>query len=211
MKKVYLMLLFILFMNLEMRAQANDPTGTYYLRGVMEMASGFKLNPDSTFDFFYTYGAVDRFGSGTWELKGEQIILNSKTKHEKDFKLVTSAARSNKDITIRFSDANENILPYLHVALKRGEAFEDKKTDHDGLVHFEKKAFDSIVLMLSLFPDKKASFAPVSSTHNYYEFNLEPWISEVVFDHQVYLITKEGLKGKHPLLDEKEYDFERPE
>ena len=48
----------------------NTPTiqstvaGEYYLQGVMETASGFKLNEDSTFQFFFMYGAMDRVGEG---------------------------------------------------------------------------------------------------------------------------------------------------
>ena len=55
--------------------------GEYYLKGVRETASGFKLNADSTFEFFFSYGALDRMGSGTWQKQGDQIIFSSaKTK-----------------------------------------------------------------------------------------------------------------------------------
>jgi hypothetical protein len=46
-----------------MMAQTNNITGVYNLRGVMEMASGFKLNNDSSFEFYFSYGALDRYGS----------------------------------------------------------------------------------------------------------------------------------------------------
>ena len=63
-----------------MDAQTNsrDYTGEYYLRGVMETASGFKLNPDSSFQFFFSYGALDRMGSGKWTVRGNELILNSR-------------------------------------------------------------------------------------------------------------------------------------
>jgi hypothetical protein len=38
----------------KLHAQMNDVTGEYYLRGVMETASGFRFNADSTFDFFFS-------------------------------------------------------------------------------------------------------------------------------------------------------------
>jgi hypothetical protein len=40
----------------KMKAQtifSSSPVGEYYLRGVMETACGFKLNEDSTFQFFF--------------------------------------------------------------------------------------------------------------------------------------------------------------
>ena len=36
--------------------------GEYYLNGVMETASGFRVNADSTFEFFFSQGALDRQG-----------------------------------------------------------------------------------------------------------------------------------------------------
>ncbi len=38
------------------------------------MASGFLLNPDKTFQFFFSYGALDRTGTGTWTEKNGQLI-----------------------------------------------------------------------------------------------------------------------------------------
>ncbi|MBK7389870.1 MAG: hypothetical protein IPI23_12625 [Bacteroidetes bacterium] len=58
--------------------------GIYYLENVMETASGFKLNEDNTFEFFFSPGALDRTGSGTWQQNGDQIIFNSNGKERKD-------------------------------------------------------------------------------------------------------------------------------
>src|SRR5687768_17783125 len=72
-------------------AQNNSPMhGEYYLRGVMETASGFKLNTDSTFEFFYTYGALDRYGSGTWKQVDNIVTFNSRTQPGRDFAILKS-------------------------------------------------------------------------------------------------------------------------
>jgi hypothetical protein len=34
--------------------------GQYYLEGVREVGSGFHFNSNKTFDFFFSYGAIDR-------------------------------------------------------------------------------------------------------------------------------------------------------
>jgi len=71
-------------------AQKNKISGAYMLRGVMEVASGFELKEDSTFEFYFAYGALDRTGSGNWRIENDNIILNSKPSPGKDFKMVSN-------------------------------------------------------------------------------------------------------------------------
>src|SRR5438477_12312076 len=78
----------LFFLNNSIMAQTNDLTGVYNLRGVMEMASGFKLNKDSSFEFYFSYGALDRYGSGKWSLINNKIVFNSKPYPGNDFKMV---------------------------------------------------------------------------------------------------------------------------
>src|ERR1051325_4784902 len=59
-------------------AQNNTMAGQYSLTGVMETASGIQLNKDSTFQFYFSYGALDRYGSGKWSVQKDNIILDSK-------------------------------------------------------------------------------------------------------------------------------------
>jgi hypothetical protein len=57
----------------------NKIAGEYYLKGVMEVGSGFRFLEDHTFDFFFSYGALDRMGKGTWKLVEDKIVLNSES------------------------------------------------------------------------------------------------------------------------------------
>ena len=75
--------------------------GEYYLKGVMEMASGIKLNTDSSFEFFFSYGALDRSGAGKWSLKNNTIILNSPLPASQDFALVSNKTVNNDQLTIK--------------------------------------------------------------------------------------------------------------
>jgi len=61
-----------------MHAQNNTAIGIYNLQGVMETASGFKLNADSTFEFYFSYGALDRYGKGKWQITNDKLILNGR-------------------------------------------------------------------------------------------------------------------------------------
>ncbi|MBK8301812.1 MAG: hypothetical protein IPK90_15565 [Chitinophagaceae bacterium] len=65
--------------------EAATLTGEYFLTGVREMASGFLIQPDNTFQFFFAYGALDRMGSGTWSVKGDSIFLTVLPGREKIF------------------------------------------------------------------------------------------------------------------------------
>ena len=67
MKKYSLVFLLLLIVTAMTNAQQKSPVGTYLLQGVREMASGFELKADSTFEFFFSYGALDRYGKGKWK------------------------------------------------------------------------------------------------------------------------------------------------
>src|SRR6185503_1226040 len=79
-------------------AQIPDSTiaGEYYLEGVMEVGSGFLLKPDHTFQMFFSYGSLDKSGSGTWTQKDSFLILNSDARPSNDFKLISSKKTSAK-------------------------------------------------------------------------------------------------------------------
>ena len=90
--KCFFVSIILLLITIQMFAQTNNqgPEGEYYLEGVMEVGSGFKLNADKTFEFFYAYGALDRTAKGTWIQHGDSIIFNNAKKPPQDFKLVNS-------------------------------------------------------------------------------------------------------------------------
>jgi hypothetical protein len=49
--------------------------GEYYLQGVMETGSGLLLREDGTFEWFFTYGALDLGARGKWSREGEGVDL----------------------------------------------------------------------------------------------------------------------------------------
>ena len=56
-------------------APADALTGEYHLEGVMETGSGLRLKPDGTFDWYFTYGALDLGARGKWSREGDGIGL----------------------------------------------------------------------------------------------------------------------------------------
>ncbi|HRB26494.1 MAG TPA: hypothetical protein PLU85_10940, partial [Bacteroidia bacterium] len=72
-----ILLLFLLTLsNSTMNAQ-NTLNGIYRLHGIHDMAAAFQFLPDNTFEFFYSYGAVDRKAKGTYTFDGDTIKLSS--------------------------------------------------------------------------------------------------------------------------------------
>jgi hypothetical protein len=49
--------------------------GDYHLDGVMETGSGLRLKDDGTFEWFFTYGALDLAAHGKWARAGDGIDL----------------------------------------------------------------------------------------------------------------------------------------
>lgn len=96
MEKLVTIILLVISMHSNSQESSISVTGEYYLRGVMETASGFKLNQDSTFQFFFSYGALDRYGSGTWTHTNNKIIFNSIKQHEADFAIIQSQKQEGK-------------------------------------------------------------------------------------------------------------------
>jgi hypothetical protein len=184
-------------------------TGEYYLEGVREVASGFKLNEDSSFQFFFSYGALDRYGIGTWQVKDGKLILNSKPQPEKDFALVASSMMPNNKTTIRIIENNVMLLPYVHATVKQGGQEEVLQTDSKGMITFPKMSIDTITLTFQLCPERKSTFVISNPQHNYLEFRFESWLMEVFFTNFSLHVDSDGLMGSHPLIQGQEFHYNK--
>ncbi len=181
-------------------------SGEYYLQGVMETASGLKLNTDSSFDFYFSYGALDRYGSGKWLVNKDSIILNSKQYPGKDFKLVNAVAAANNVSVLKIENQNTNLYRMVYCRFKSAGADTIINFDEDGTLVFPFAA-DSIELLSELCNERSSSFT-VSKNPSVYTFNFEPWIAEVFFNNALHY-SNDYLEGRHPLLDDKIYRFNK--
>jgi hypothetical protein len=189
---------------------AQDMTGEYYMHGVMETASGFLLNADSTFQFFFSYGALDRSGKGKWSLKDDStIIFNSEKRPPLDFKLVKHELREDNFITIQITDKNTNLLRYVAGFVKTRTGEEEFEMNHDGIAQMQIQQIDSIGLIFTICPDRYSVFPVSDKNENYFSFQFEPWIADVFFENFTLNFKNNTLSGKHPLLEGDDFSYEK--
>jgi hypothetical protein len=186
-------------------------SGEYYLRGVMETASGFKLNEDSTFEFFFSYGALDRSGHGNWKLKDNRVILNSSKPNGQSFLLVNNKHEDNDLMTIKILDDNAFFLSSVYAIVKSGNKPVESLTNKTGIVTFPKQPVDSIMLLFEFAPEKTAvfTFNNNNKEDNYFEFRFDPTVLDVFFEDLSLTIDEHELSGQHPLLKQGIYHFMR--
>ncbi|MGC4100168.1 hypothetical protein [Ferruginibacter sp.] len=210
MKKQLLFIYSILItMNMQAQTKTMPVTGEYYLQGVMETASGFKLNEDSSFNFFFSYGALDREGGGSWKQEGNTIIFNSNKKQTTDFTLLQSKKQAGNGITIRINEPNELLKRLVHAVVKKGDAAEQASADKNGMISFKATAADSIILLFEWCPEKTFVFTVPDTTHNYFEFKFEPAIMEVLFSDFKLQLSDDGFEGPHPLDPVKTFHYRK--
>lgn len=187
--------------------QVSNITGEYYLRGVMETAAGFLLKPDSSFEFFFSYGALDRSGKGTWALKDNTLVLNSPKPETQSFELSSSRQENDEYITIKIADQNAFFLSYVYAIIKSGDQQLEGQTNNQGILRFPKQAADSITILFEFAPEKTAVFTIKNKTDNYFEFRFSPTVMDVYFENQVFSLGDKEFRGGIPVLKPGEYHF----
>jgi len=185
---------------------SQDVSGIYYLSGVMETASGFKLNPDSTFEFFFSYGALDRTGQGTWTLHADKVILNSYGKPEKGFKLIKSE-KSGSKVLIKISDPNPAFYSFVYARPGESKDSDFIKADQEGEIIIDQPVIKKIELLFELCPESLHVFEPLHPGDNYFLFEFNPKIMEVFFKEFSLTVSEGALNGKNPLLKEGNYTY----
>jgi hypothetical protein len=191
------------------KTPAEKAVGIYHLQNVKETASGFKLNPDGTFLFFFTYGALDRYGSGHWAIKDDYILLQSKPWGGKDFALVDSRVMGPNPVTIKMVGSNPVLANHVYFSLRKGETGSWLHTNQAGIAQFPAQPVTNISAVFEFAQERFSHFDIANSDHNYFEFRLEPWIMEVFFEGFILKYSKYALTGKHPLIKGQEYVYEK--
>jgi hypothetical protein len=208
MKKVFQLLFGICAFASPLLAQEpDDISGGYFLEGVRETASGFQLKPNYTFTFFFTYGGLDRYGSGRWAQEKNTIVFNSRIKPARDFRLLSARRVNDNFVTVKFTDKNSAIVNGIECTLYTAGGRQKLFTDKSGTVKFPKNAVDSIQIFSPFFPDHPFTFIVTNKIQNNFEFAFEKWVAEVFFEDFTLLFTNNILVGQHPLLNGSQFRY----
>lgn len=193
---------------INMQAQTNiaSPVGEYYLQGVMETAAGFKINGDSTFNFFFSYGALDRQGEGIWKVEGSEIVFNS-NQNVKDFIIEQSQQTDDKAVIIKLTRTNPNINKYFHAHLFHANDTAHAQSNAEGIITFPLQKVDSVKLFFEWCPEKITTLKIEHPDHNYFIIQLQPTILDVLFTNTRMKLDKNGILGMLPFSEDKLCNF----
>ncbi|MBB2775778.1 UNVERIFIED_ORG: hypothetical protein HNP28_001066 [Comamonas terrigena] len=177
-----------------------SPVGTYQLQGVREMASAIQLRADGTYKFLLIYGSADETDVGTWEKRGQQIVLNSTAPStDPQFELVHSSQASHPGARVIFLEEGTPMASYItsvHFE-SDGQAFTADHLTQDSLEAGDvAPPIDSIHLSLHgvfrHYPE--TVLAPAHPTHNHFTVRARLGnYGAVRFDHAALQLTEHAL------------------
>ncbi|MFN8257265.1 MAG: hypothetical protein U0W24_16335 [Bacteroidales bacterium] len=181
-------------------------TGEYYMERVPEMASGFRLNNDMSFNFFFTYGALDRFGNGKWKLNNGHIIFESENWPGHDFEIIESQSNTKDKIIFELKDTNPGLVPYIYISLNDGKPDSWIPFQSDGKIETDFLACSTIAIACEFCPER-FTLHKSEAGNNFFRIKPRNWLFEYFFKGFSLQIHEKGLFGKHPLNMQKEFLF----
>jgi hypothetical protein len=188
MKGIFLFL--VVFINVSMMAQS-PVTGNYQFHR-QEMVAGFNFSSDWKFEFFYSYGAVDRSATGSFSISGDTLHLKSDKEAGKDF-TIKSQSEEGKGYRIQFEDANKYLLSNIRCSFFIGTERKDEFTNQDGLVETELPHCDKIYVYHQLFPDMVTIVKDEKNNNNRFTLTLNPSLGQVSFKGVDFKIESDQL------------------
>ncbi|HUR66727.1 MAG TPA: hypothetical protein VMZ03_10295 [Chitinophagaceae bacterium] len=183
--------------------------GEYMLQGMREMASGFLLNPDHTFQFFFIYGALDRFAKGEWKQEGDTIHFSTRSWPGTDFTLVRTEEGEKDLITVGFEKSNPMLSVYMYASLGNGAENTWERFDQHGYIKLPLRNFDSISLCFEFSPERFSVLQVKPNGHHKFIVRPEQTLFEVFLKDFSLRINDDGLKGKHPLMEGEEFVYKK--
>ncbi|MES2794595.1 MAG: hypothetical protein V4683_01450 [Bacteroidota bacterium] len=146
-----------------------------------EMVAGFLFEKTGKFQFFYSYGAVDRTATGSFTVKNDSLFLKSDKLAGKDF-TIKSEAKKGKGYSIKVEDKNSYLVRGVRCIFfyDNGKAMEGV-TDDKGEFKTDLAKVDKIYLMHPLFEDVPSQIKDEKNTNNNFVVSLNPSLGQVSF------------------------------
>ena len=153
--------------------------GEYAFRKT-EMVAGFNFTAAGTFQFYFSYGAVDRTAAGTFRVEGNTIKLKSNKEAGKDFTL-TAQSKDATGYTISFNHANKYLLQNIICVFFVNGKEEKVVTNSKGEVHADLAHCDSIYAQHLLYPDIVTLVKDATNKNNRFTLSLNPSLDQLSF------------------------------
>ena len=183
--------IFLLLQFLNLKAMSQTPVKGQYIFTRQEMAAGFNFLANGKFDFFFTYGAVDRNATGTFSVEGDTIKLKSNKEAGKDF-IITSQTKEGTGYRIQFNDANKYLLTNIRCSFFIGAERHDEFTDDNGEIKVTYPHCDRIFAFHTLFPDVVTLIKDETNENNQFVLALNPSLEQVSFKGIDFKIENDG-------------------
>lgn len=156
------------------------------------MASGFNFSEDGKFQFFFTYGAVDRSASGTFLVEGDMLKLKSDKEAGKDF-TVTNQGKQAKGYTLVFTNPNKYLLKNILCVFLIDDKEQETFSDNNGEVHIDITHCDNIYVQHPLYPDVATIIKDKTNDNNWFTLTLNPSLEQVSFKGIDFKIISEKM------------------
>jgi len=167
-----------LFSSLKLMAQT-PVLGEYYFRK-QEMVAGFNFSADGKFQFFYSYGAIDRNATGTFSVHGDTLQLKSDKEAGKDFKIKMQSKQA-KGYTIIFSDPNQFLIKDISCIFLVNGKKQELYSNSKGEAYIDLPNCDTIFVQHPLFPDILSLVKDKKNENNRFILTLNPSLAQVSF------------------------------
>jgi hypothetical protein len=163
-----------------MNTPVTSINGIYSLTGMHEMAGGFKFETNGEFQFFYSYGAVDRMADGSFTVEGNKVILKSSKEPGKDF-TVTKQSGGTTGFSIKITAPNEYLAAYVKCIVLNGDEKAEFISDNKGMIKMNVSKADKIYLQHQLYPDIVTLVKDSLNNNTQFEVALNQSLEKVSF------------------------------
>lgn len=153
--------------------------GEYYFNR-HEMVAGFNFTTDGKFQFYFSYGAVDRSATGTFSVEGNTLKLKSDKTAGNDFK-ITQQSKQGNGYSLRFEHPNSYLLKDIRCFFFDKGKKQEEFSDDQGKVKIDLKHCDSIYVQHSLYPDIATLIKDEQNKNNTFAIALNPSLEQVSF------------------------------
>lgn len=153
--------------------------GTYrYTK--QELVASFTFSNGNQFNFFYSYGAADRYASGTYTIEGNIIKLKSDKEPGNDFTVI-HAEQKGRGYRIQFEHREKLLLNHIRCLVFAGEHRHEFFTNEEGIVEISLDTSDKIYAQHALFPDVVTLIKDEGNTNKQFTVSLNPSLQQVSF------------------------------